>query len=519
MASAVAAAEAVGAALRAAGASMATNNARVTHSDACGLGLRAARKIFAGETVLELPPQAWVPFSSPYAASTAVKVAPDVVQRVQEHAAVLREHGVGNAHKVVPAALLLGLHIHVGMSKAISPAGARAQALAPAYLRFLHGAEVDPVAMWAADELGELQVSPEAAAAAVRRTFDEQLHEAVFAGSRASLSVDALRWSQCLILSRAASVDEEFASPTPGQAGDDLAVLTFLPFLDLLNHRVEQVRPGGAPPLLSDVGDDERAAWVVEAMHDSAAGTPAGRSQRYHWDQSPLPGACRLSVGLPQHSGAAVVEALVDTDAGDELFISYGDGLGNGALMRKYGFAVPDNPNNTASLDVDWDHVISRLGGQKDAVDAALARSALGPTSVEQLPGVLHLRATQPLTQELIALIRCAAATAEQPVLDAREPLDATREGSVLHVIHNQCAAQLDRYSTTLEEDSSLLKDLPSAVTPGDEADGSVDVEARHQRRRRRAAAVTLRAGEKRILHDVSIGALALRRRLASAGM
>ena len=170
--------------------------------------------------------------------------------------------------------------------------------------------------LWDARRVATLRGTPTFANVAARRAFVEALHASLFGaggGASAPVPLAKFKWALSTILSRATSGARAPYALAPG--------------VDLFNH-------GGA---------DATCALHAEAVSPSYrhhGGTHTGptspTSPTSHADDGAY-----ASLSVACHAGSP-------RDA--QLTISYGDAADNDRLLRVYGFAVENNPNDRSEL-------------------------------------------------------------------------------------------------------------------------------------------------------------------------
>ena len=307
-----------------------------------GVGVFAAAPIPEGTAVLRVPRGAFEPLSAEYAVRTARRRAPPFVAHVERVAAS------AGAPAFATHALFATHLCFEAFSSASADESAHQSPLRPylASLPKLEGPEArawgpSVPALWDDAQLETLRGTPTRAAVARRIRFVAEMHAAIFGGGASDdkappeVTLERFRWALATILSRATS-------------GDALPY-ALLPGIDLLNH----ARGDGANCAL--VGE---LATKTRIKKPSIEKTDDGEEE--------------ASSGEEEAFSFAAVEVRTSRSvlAGEQLLVSYGDRADNDRLLRLYGFATEENPNDRVE-------VVVRVEG--DALARWREKDAWGP--------------------------------------------------------------------------------------------------------------------------------------------
>ena len=146
--------------------------------------------------------------------------------------------------------------------------------------------------LWDASQIALLRGTPTFESVVTRKTFVKNAHAGIFGEENKAVPYDLFAWALSTVLSRALSVSSSTSSK----------FYSFIPGVDLLSHDANancEIRL-----VSSDNNNNNKAADTVE------------------------------------------VHAIRDIKNGEECTISYGNQRSNDELLRKYGFCVPNNPND-----------------------------------------------------------------------------------------------------------------------------------------------------------------------------
>ena len=309
-----------------------------------GVGVSAAAPIPEGTAVLRVPRGAFEPLSAEYAVRTARRRAPPFVAHVERVA----------ASAGAPAFATHALFATHLCFEEFSSASADESAQSPlrpylASLPKLEGPEArawgpSVPALWDDAQLETLRGTPTRAAVARRIRFVAEMHAAIFGGGASDnkappeVTLERFRWALATILSRA----------TSGEA----LPYALLPGIDLLNH----ARGDGANcALVGELATKRR-------VHPSFKKTDDGEEEASSGEEE----------ASPSSSSFAAVEVRTSRSvlAGEQLLVSYGDRADNDRLLRLYGFATEENPNDRVE-------VVVRVEG--DALARWREKDAWGP--------------------------------------------------------------------------------------------------------------------------------------------
>jgi hypothetical protein len=151
-----------------------------------------------------------------------------------------------------------------------------------------------PLLWEASTQVALLRGTPTFESVVTRKTFVKNAHAGIFGEENKAVPYDLFAWALSTVLSRALSVSSSTTSPSK--------FYSFIPGVDLLNHDANancEIRL-----VSSDDNNNNKTADTVE------------------------------------------VHAIRDIKNGEECTISYGNQRSNDELLRKYGFCVPNNPND-----------------------------------------------------------------------------------------------------------------------------------------------------------------------------
>jgi hypothetical protein len=303
-----------------------------------GVGLAVASDpraapVKAGDVVLRLPRDVWHPVSADAAVAAARSKVPAFAAHVEDVAARF------GARELATHALF-ALHLLFELGDDSSSARPYLATL-PSLLGGARGEPSVP-ALWSPEQIATLRGTPTHAAVLKRAKFIAATHAALFPvnpenGQGPAVSLERYAWATATVLSRA----------TRGEG----TPYTLMPCADLLNH-----------------GAGARANCVLGASRAAAQGFGRGR------------GEDGTSTGAWEE---VVVTCSRDVARGEQLLISYGDDACNDKLLRLYGFAVADNPN-------DRREIVMELEG--DALERWNATELLGPGLSYARTAVLRMR-------------------------------------------------------------------------------------------------------------------------------
>jgi SET domain-containing protein 6 len=186
------------------------------------------------------------------------------------------------------------------------------------------------------------------------------------------------------------------------------------------------------------------------------------------------------------HGGAGArfltMVAVSRVGDGDELINTYGD-LGNGELLRRYGFTDDDNPFDTVSIKAellaDGGTVAKRrikrmiANGEVPASGFEIGRNAVIPRSMKRAA----------------AAVACEMATAKTGGC-RQQPIEMTAK--MWKIIETAVVKRLSQYPTTLDGDVSALTSLTASDRFGDD-EPAMDPTSK-------VNALRVRIGEKTIL-------------------
>ena len=149
--------------------------------------------------------------------------------------------------------------------------------------------------LWDASQIALLRGTPTFESVVTRKTFVKNAHAGIFGEENKAVSYEMFAWAISTVLSRALSVSSE-------NKNIDSLFYSFIPGVDLLNH-------------------------------DASAN-------------------CEIRLVSNKNNASTSIEvyAIRDIENGEECTISYGNHRSNDELLRKYGFCVPNNRND--SIDV-----------------------------------------------------------------------------------------------------------------------------------------------------------------------
>ena len=410
-----------------------------------GVGLVAQEAIPAGARVLEIPERLWSPLSAESARANLSKHNPDVARRAVNLSARLAERASN-----FDGTLMLALQI---MSESSIAAFDSADPAAAAFAEEWRAVAVPPQIttpyFYDAAQLALLKGSEQSLRATrARRDFIHQVHASLYppAVERSTAmekalgntqqsapppSLAKLEWALAVASSR---VTTAF----------DGAGVTFLPILDFLNHQSE-----------------------------------SSANCRHDYDGS---------------TRSFSVETVAPVAAGEELTISYG-AHANSKLLRVYGFATDENPNDRALLRVRWELWEDRRGPA--GFDVVAAAEAPPP------PADFELSAANPLPRDLIGAMRLwmcdeeewrALSDGSSDADPTRAPLSAKNERAAIGALGADTIASLEKYDTFgFDSEEAALR----GGATGAERDCAL-----------------VRLGEKRILHATLARLTEMRERL-----
>jgi len=322
---------------------------------------------------------------------------------------------------------------------------------------------VDSLLMWSDEELEVLQGSALRERAVFRRELVRREYEALFPavsladpetfGDAEAFSFDAFRWAYATVLARA------FVLP-------DLDCMAFLPGLDLYNS----------------ARDADKC--TVERL-DCADADAEESDDEATLDESEAQVTLRVGIG--------------GVSAGAQLFHDYADHASGGALLE-FGFVYHGDRERgigSDALDVCLTPALERLDArsreflvQHDVFRRFGVRQNL-TYEISNVGGVYKpaLRGIECLKPELWRAARALALAPERPLPDSLDqPLDIDTERRARALLLDVLETNLSKYAaTTIERDLEMLADALAAGAS----------------RRREAAALQVRAGEKILLTDV----------------
>jgi len=319
-----------------------------------GVGVFAAAPIPEGTAVLRVPRGAFEPLSAEYAVRTARRRAPPFVAHVERVAAsagapAFAMHALFATHLCFEA---------FSSTSASSSADESSQSSLRPYLASLPKLEGPEArawgpsvpALWDDAQLETLRGTPTRAAVARRIRFVAEMHAAIFGGGASDdkvppeVTLERFRWALATILSRA----------TSGEA----LPYALLPGIDLLNHAR---------------GDGANCALVGELATKRRIKNPSFKKTD--------DGEEEASSGEEEASSFAAVEVRTSRSvlAGEQLLVSYGDRADNDRLLRLYGFATEENPNDRVEVEVRVEGDALARWREKDAwgPGISLARCAV----------------------------------------------------------------------------------------------------------------------------------------------
>ena len=148
--------------------------------------------------------------------------------------------------------------------------------------------------LWDASQVALLRGTPTFDKVVTRKTFVKNAHAGIFGEENTAVSVDMFAWAISTVLSRALNNKEN-------------SFYSFMPGVDLLNH-------------------DANANCEIGLV--SNTDTKNGKTSTTNIE----------------------VYAVRDIEKDEECTISYGNERSNDELLRKYGFCVPNNPNDFIDL-------------------------------------------------------------------------------------------------------------------------------------------------------------------------
>jgi len=134
-----------------------------------------------------------------------------------------------------------------------------------------------------------------------------------------------------------------------------------------------------------------------------------------------------------------------------EIFCSYGR-KSNTSLLMNYGFTLPDNPNDEATVWIsapDWDAKADLRSREFGALDDGRRRFSLSRRGPEGAGVISFLRLAFARGKERHRAMH--PASEEIPLLSERN------ETAVMEALAHTCRHALRRYPTTIEEDDALL--------------------------------------------------------------
>jgi len=185
-----------------------------------------------------------------------------------------------------------------------------------------------PLLWEASTQVALLRGTPTFESVVTRKTFVKNAHAGIFGEENKAIPYDLFAWALSTVLSRALSVSSSTTSPSK--------FYSFIPGVDLLNH-------------------DANANCEIRLVSSSNDNNNSNNKT----------------------ADTVEVHAIRDIKNGEECTISYGNQRSNDELLRKYGFCVPNNPNDfiqvrlqasNSFLKVDRktiDEICNDAGGQK----------------------------------------------------------------------------------------------------------------------------------------------------------
>ena len=213
-----------------------------------------------------------------------------------------------------------------------------------------------PLLWEASTQVALLRGTPTFESVVTRKTFVKNAHAGIFGEENKAVPYDLFAWALSTVLSRALSVSSSTSSK----------FYSFIPGVDLLNHDANancEIRL-----VSSDNNNNNKTADTVE------------------------------------------VHAIRDIKNGEECTISYGNQRSNDELLRKYGFCVPNNPNDfiqvrlqasNAFLKVDrktideicndgqkQEEFVSKYDARDDVLDAVAEQKAALDEVAEREPAL-----------------------------------------------------------------------------------------------------------------------------------
>lgn len=132
----------------------------------------------------------------------------------------------------------------------------------------------------------------------------------------------------------------------------------------------------------------------------------------------------------------------------DQVYVSYGP-KSNSELLLLYGFLIDRNPYDSVEISVSLNESDPLFEKKKEyLVSSGVEESATFPLYFDRYP------------MELIEFMRfCVSSEHEFNTADFGDYVSEENESSVAEALIDACTVALDKYSSTIEEDKTLLSD------------------------------------------------------------